>query len=474
MEGLEISVLNFKEVINNDFGRIDSEFFGSDFLNKEIKLKQNVVKKISELAVVTDGEHGSPDLDENSGILYLSGHNIKENYLDLDNTRRCSEKLHLKNLRSALKVDNVLMSIVGTIGRSSVVYDDVLANTDRNVATIKKIDNNLNPKFLSTFLNSSYGKYQTERFSTGNVQPLLNLLQVKSILVPLLSQDFQGKIDDIVVESKLNREQGKQIYKQAEKLLLEQLGLQDFTPSSDGINVKSLSNSFGDTGRLDAEYYQPKYDEIVEKIKSQPYVSLINIVSIKKSIEPGSKNYSEEGLPFMRVADYSKFGLTEPQKYLASDFVSENKYKIKKLKPKKGTILFSKDGSVGTAYHLREDFNGITSGAILHLKVKDESKIIPEYLTLALNSQVVQMQAERDAGGSIILHWRVSEIENVLVPVIDYIKQQEIAALVEESFALKKQSEHLFEVAKRAVEIAIEEGEDKGLEYINVNTKNLN
>lgn len=192
-------------------------------------------------------------------------------------------------------------------------------------------------------------------------------------------------------------------------------------------------------------------------------------MSIKKSIEPGSKNYSEEGLPFMRVADYSKLGLTEPQKYLTSDFVSENNDKIKNLKPKKGTILFSKDGSVGTAYHLREDFNGITSGAILHLKVKDESKIIPEYLTLALNSQVVQMQAERDAGGSIILHWRVSEIENVLVPVIDYKKQQEIAALVEESFALKKQSEHLLEVAKKAVEIAIEEGEDKGLEFIKNN-----
>ena len=139
---------------------------------------------------------------------------------------------------------------------------------------------------------------------------------------------------------------------------------------------------------------------------------------------------------------------------------------IKKLKPKKETILFSKDGSVGTAFMLRNDADFITSGAILHLKVKNKEKVIPQYLTLVLNSKLVQMQAERDAGGSIILHWRVGEIENVIVPIIDFSKQQEIADLVEESFRLRSQSEHLLAIAKRAVEIAIEEGEEVGLEYI--------
>jgi len=115
---------------------------------------------------------------------------------------------------------------------------------------------------------------------------------------------------------------------------------------------------------------------------------------------------------------------------------------------------------------LRKDLDGITSGAILHLTVKDKKQIIPEYLTLALNSKLVQMQAERDAGGSIILHWRVGEIENVVVPIIDYTKQQEIAELVEESFRLKKQSENILESAKRAVEIAIEENEVEALKYI--------
>ena len=219
-----------------------------------------------------------------------------------------------------------------------------------------------------------------------------------------------------------------------------------------------------------AEYYQKKYEQIVSLISSLPHNTLNNIVQMAKSIEPGSKHYSEEeGLPFYRVSDYSKFGLSKPDKMLTNSFVTDNKTMIDELMPKEGTILFSKDGSVGTAYLLREDLDGITSGAILHLKVKNNKEILPEYLTLALNSKLVQMQAERDAGGSIILHWRKEEIEQVVVPIIDFKKQEQIAELVEESFKLKSESERLLEVAKKAVEIAIETDEKTAIKFIKDN-----
>jgi restriction endonuclease S subunit len=180
-----------------------------------------------------------------------------------------------------------------------------------------------------------------------------------------------------------------------------------------------------------------------------------NLVSIKKSIEPGSDVYSDEGLPFLRVADYNKFGISTPEKKLSDSFCKDNATLIDSLKPKKETILFSKDGSVGTAYMLREDADFITSGAILHLTIKDK-KVLPEYLTLALNSEVVQQQAERDAGGSIILHWRREEIEHVVVPVVDIKIQHQIAALIEKNFYLCGESKRLLDEAKDMVEREIE------------------
>jgi restriction endonuclease S subunit len=242
----------------------------------------------------------------------------------------------------------------------------------------------------------------------------------------------------------------------------------DFSPSTEKVNIKSFKDSFLATGRLDAEYYQPKYEEMMAHITAQAHNKLSELVIIQKSVETGSEAYTEDedGLPYLRVADYNKFGITEPQKRLSTVFITENHKKLKDLKPKAGTILFSKDGSVGEAYCLREDANFITSGAVLHLTIRNKKTVLPEYLTLALNSTLIKMQSERDAGGSIILHWRISEIENVIVPIVDIAIQTKIAELIQQSFTLKSQSEALLTTAKRAVELAIETNEQTALDFI--------
>ena len=76
----------------------------------------------------------------------------------------------------------------------------------------------------------------------------------------------------------------------------------------------------------------------------QRHGKLGTLVNIQKSIEPGSDAYSEdmEGLPFLRVADYSKLGVTTPQVRLSNKFVNENAEKLVTLKPTKDTILLSK------------------------------------------------------------------------------------------------------------------------------------
>jgi len=43
------------------------------------------------------------------------------------------------------------------------------------------------------------------------------------------------------------------------------------------------------------------------------------------------------------------------------------------------------------------------------------------------------------------------------------IRHLNVYTIIEESFRLKKQSEHLLELAKRAVEVAVEEGEERGM-----------
>lgn len=459
---------------DNENKRFDSEYFKKQFINffKEVPDLNPLGSFVSEGYRVVYENTKIIEKEEaitNNYPYFLQATDLNTPFIKQDNLFYVNNEQWERYPKGRIKAGEILIEVKGKIDKVAIVPDDFPKRTLVTGSLFKlSVNKKISKHVLLSYLISKYGSAFKDRFKTNLLISYVSKPDLYRIPVPSFSNLLQQNIDrifKIIFESK---RQSQNLYEKAESLLLREVNLENFQSSKESINVKSFSNSFNISGRLDAEYYQPKYEEVINKITSQEYDTLTNIANITKSIEPGSAYYDEvEGLPFMRVADFSKEGLTEPQKFLNDYFVNENKDKIKDLKPKKGTILFSKDGSVGIAYHLRQDFNGITSSAILHLNIRDEKRVIPEYLTLALNSKLVQMQAERDAGGSIILHWRVSEIENVVVPIIDYAKQEKIAELIEESFSLKKQSEHLLEVAKKAVEIAIEENEHEALDYIN-------
>lgn len=107
----------------------------------------------------------------------------------------------------------------------------------------------------------------------------------------------------------------------------------------------------------------------------------------------------------------------------------------------------------------------------MHFNVINKDEILPDYITLVLNSDIVQLQAERDSSGAIIQHWKPSDIANIIIPILPYDIQLEISQKVQESFALRRKSEKLIKTAVKAVEIAIEKDESTAIDYIKENTK---
>ena len=484
MEGLEISIKLFSELSNDDDDtlRYDSEHYQRKYIkiNETLKkLQHSKLLKLIKTPVIT-GHTPSMKVDRFYGgkIKFIKTDNLRENKIVEFFTDYLTEEGNQELKKSELRVDDVLVTIIGAtfdvVGRCAIIRAEHLpANINQNIAIIRVDKNKIDPNYLNIYLNTRYGKASLYYHSRQTEQVNLNCREVERVLVPIFEK-LEKKVADLSKKADSTLVEAKRLYVQAQTLLLDSLGLADFSPSKEKVNIKSFKESFGTSGRLDAEYYQRKYEQVLAHIVAQPHAQLATVVNIQKSIEPGSDAYveeNEEGLPFLRVADYSKFGITKPQQKLKDSFVADNSTKLDELKPKKDTILFSKDGSVGEAYCLRENANFITSGAILHLTVHEPKKLLPDYLTLVLNSKLVQMQAERDAGGSILLHWRVGEIKEVVVPLIDIDTQTQIASLIQQSFSLKTESERLLEAAKRAVEIAIEEDEKKAIEFLNDETE---
>ena len=125
------------------------------------------------------------------------------------------------------------------------------------------------PEYLTAFLNCIYGVSEIKRRARQSInQTNVNPEEVKAIEIPLLQLIFQKiikKCFDAAFENTIN---SKQLYTQAETLLLEIIGLKDYTPSKEPVNVKSFKNSFLTTGRLDAEYYQLKYEGYLRLISN--------------------------------------------------------------------------------------------------------------------------------------------------------------------------------------------------------------
>ena len=465
MDGLECSEMLYSQLERTL--RIDSEFYQKKYLKMQKKMASLPHKPLTDFVNVSDGNHMSiSKFFVKEGIPYYRGQDIK--YFFIENSQPiCIQKkaFMVPNMkRSHLKKGDVLLSIVGTIGSLALVYSNREATCSCKLAILRPKDN-VKAEVIAVFLKSIFGQMQINRFIRGAVQKGLLLEDADQLMLPLIDEELSCVIQKTVIEAYDLEQESSTLYLSAMDVINKLLHIDIVEASKQSTYCKTLSNSFRLTGRLDAEYYQPKYDELfnqLSKFKTKRLGGENGIVSMQKSIEPGSDAYRDKGIPFVRVSDVSKFEISKPEIHLSE----ENIQNVSELYPKKDTILFSKDGSVGIAYKIDKDEKMITSGALLHLTVRNVSEVLPDYLTLVLNSPIVQLQAERDSNGAIIQHWKPSEIENVVIPILDINIQKEIASKVQESFALRHRSEQLLEFAKQAVEMAIEQDGKIALEWL--------
>lgn len=462
LEGLEISEVLFSELrIDNNKFRIDNEYFKKRFVNAERIIKDKKYVRFSTIIDILTDFHSNGsyeaiakefELLDSSNYAYMvrTTDLEKDNYSD--NVKYVTERCYNFLSKSKVYGGELLINKIGTPGRTFLMpHLNRPVSLGMNLFMIRlKKDSGFNESFLYVFFNTKIGKSVIFRKINGTVPLTIDKESIKSLSIPWLATDFQLIIERIVKSSQALLVESKTLYSEAEDILLSELGLKDWQPNNNPVNIKQLKESYLACGRLDAEYYQPKYDALFAQLSKYECDTIKDIAHIKKSVEPGSEAYQDSGIPFVRVSDVTKFDISEPNIYL-----SPSDFSLNELRPKKDTILLSKDGSVGIAYKVEEDMDCITSGALLHLLVFNQD-YTPDYLTLVLNSIVVQMQAERNSNGAIIQHWKPSEIEQVIIPKLPKPIQETISAKIQESFALKKESKRLLDEAKMMVEREIE------------------
>ncbi len=477
MDGLECSEITYKELfVDNEKYRIDSEFFAKKYLKAYKKIKSIRNDQILNLYETFTDFHANGSyetiaryfelLDEPDYAYMVRTTDLeRENYTD--SVKYVTKEAYDFLSKSKIFGGELLINKIGSPGRTFLMPTlNKPVSLGMNLFLLRfKDSDNICEELVYLFFNTDIGKRIIERKINGTVPLTIDKEAVKSLYVPLFNNDFLLSLKALIKKKEELLEESKSLYCLAVERLNELVGIKEWENQSPVCSIKLFFDSYKNSGRLDAEYYHPKYDALfatLSKHKTMPLGGARGLVSIKKSIEPGSEAYLEEGIPFIRVSDVDKYEISTPPIKVSKDLVPN----MKDLYPKKDSILLSKDGSIGIAYKLEKDMEAVTSGALLHLTVKDSNVVLPDYLTLVLNSPIVQLQAERDCNGAVIQHWKPSDIEKVLIPVLDMTKQREISDKVQESFQLREESKRLLDLAVKTVEMAIETDEETALQWL--------
>ena len=177
----------FEEIIKSQFVEM--------FENKNIEKKtlQDITIKI------TDGSHNPPNgIDENVGYMMLSSQNIVNDKINYENARYLSkEDFEKENARTDLKNGDVLLTIVGTVGRTAIISNEENITLQRSVAVLKPIEE-IKSEYLVGALKSDDVVRQLNKGAKGVAQKGIYLNDLKKLTISVPPIELQNKFADFV------------------------------------------------------------------------------------------------------------------------------------------------------------------------------------------------------------------------------------------------------------------------------------
>ncbi len=313
------------------------------------------------------------------------------------------------------------------------------------------------PEYLTAFLNTTNGIRQIKARARQSInQTNVNPEEVKEMEIPLLSKKLQIAIQSNYHSAYADLIASQNVYNSAEELLNIYLGISSFT--NNGFSVKTLSNSFLQSGRLDAEYYQYKYDYIQDIIKRYPNKTLKELATISTGEFIGEKYYGNVGIDYIRGTDITNLVVDN------SNAVKVN-INLSCLKTiSYDDLAFAMIGSVGNVSIYKSSTVGLVSNNLG--TISPFNKTLSNYILLFLSSNIGQMLFEKYQTRTAQPKIRKEDVENFLIPLIDDEKIKSISDKLEESFRLRKESKQLLDNAIKAVEMAIETDEETAMLWL--------
>ena len=351
--------------------------------------------------------------------------------------------------------------IIRTNGNPSLVGKAavVLENTEYAFASylFRVIPNEkIDPEVLVTFLNCKYGRLEIDKNSIKGNQTNFSPAKFRDINIPVFGEKLRKIIKETVIKAYDEKCAANQLFAKAEKDLNESLQIQTENQLSPVVSEKFILESFRATGRLDAEYYQPKYESIEKALNTKETVDSLCDLHDDNYVPEQLKHYR-----YIELSDIGSFGeITDAEIYQGSDLPIRAKRKVKSGQ----VIVSSIEGSLQSCALITDEFDGAICSTGFY--VIDSDKLTPETLLVLFKSYPIQELLKQRCSGTILTSINKEDFQVLPTPEIGIDIQNVITKKVNDSFSLRRKSKQLLDAAKRAVEIAIEQDEETAITWL--------
>ena len=180
------------------------------------------VKTLSEIIEVKDGTHDSPKPQDNGYFLLTSKH-LTERGLDYASAYKISkEDYESVNKRSKVDTNDILFSMIGTIGNSYFVEETNINFAIKNMALFKTSAKRWFSEYLYLYLSSCDYKHYEGNSLSGSIQKFVSLRTLRDM--PILYHEdiikvFAKEVRNIITMMVNLRKENIELTKQRDELL---------------------------------------------------------------------------------------------------------------------------------------------------------------------------------------------------------------------------------------------------------------
>lgn len=338
------------------------------------------------------------------GVKILQAKHITKGYIDFSDARNISREDYNKyKEKYQPRINDILMSNIGTIGKSILVEEEQQYVIAWNIFMIR-----LKESVYARYINYYFQRLEKinyyEKFMTGNATKFINkttMAEIEFLLPPLKEQQ---KIAEILSSVDAAIEKTEQVIAKTEEV-------------KKGLMQQLLTKGIGHT-----EFKESLFGLIP---KDWMLVSLSEVADVRDGTHDSPK-YQSSGIPFITsknlrngkidFSDCNYITIEDHKKFSVRSFVE------------KGDILFGMIGTIGSPVIVDIDFDfSIKNVALIKL---NKDIVDNRYMKYLLESNLIQKEFSRVSDGGVQKFVALSTIRKLKVPLPNLYEQQKIAKIL--------------------------------------------